>query len=717
MQMVDDDEVENVGIMSGFMDDIEELMEEIAQQEMAGEGDDADMARILGRSPDSPEVLMNNLRGDYRSIDARREELADRVGYNAAQQTPDEVLAMLQPVFAQQGVAALPMGAADMGPLPMDALTGMPPPGGMPPAAMPMDPAMMGAPPAGMPPMDPAMMAQMPPEGIASLPMDQGAMPPMQMARGGIVQHFERGGAAASATESISPIDEYLAQRPQAAIDPMVRTRELTPEYQELLGISDRGATQAQMLFDIAQAALGYASNVGPDGQPLRGSGAARLAGATRALPGQIGARAAAMQDDQTRARLAALQQAQSEREATIASNTALSADQRAILLAKEKQAADMALEREKQKAPTEAYRTLEARSLMLPEAERAAFIARGGAQDASSNLQDFFGSVDGGPAELLLFSPDVNNPSVSRIVDGALIPVTGQVTRADAPSSVNLQRVNASVSGGPTEMLFVDPSNGKFFRNVGGEKVEVTEPVTPAIEFMRDPVTGATFKLDTVTGLAEPVTQRTPDEPNTTAVFEFMQNDLNFNPGAGTGAGAAFINAWNNTLGQIPIMPVGETTSAAAQTLRNLERKAVDALKLSNRPPIFEQEKIGELLPNPVSIFQNPELATNRIVDFVNMMADQYVNDMRYATNINNRDDEARTTSLSRARAFKSIINDIITPEASAKFFETLDVFEGGPAGILDMSDQEFNNLQRNGFSGLTPQQLDAAEARIRNQ
>jgi hypothetical protein len=338
MQMVDDDEVENVGIMSGFMDDIEELMEEITQQEKAGEGDDADMARILGRSPDSPEVLMNNLRGDYRSIDARREELADRVGYNAAQQTPDEVLAMLQPVFAQQGIAALPMGGADVGALPMDAMTGMPP-AGMPPAGAPMDPAMMGAPPAGMPPMDPAMM-DMPPEGIASLPM-----PPLQMARGGIVQHFERGGAAASATNAISPIDEFLARRPQAAVDPMSRTRELTPEYQELLGISDRGATQAQMLFDIAQAALGYASNVGPDGQPLSGSQAARLAGATRALPGQIGARAAAMQDDQTRARLAALQQAQSEQSAAQASNTALSAEQRAILLAREQQEADMALE------------------------------------------------------------------------------------------------------------------------------------------------------------------------------------------------------------------------------------------------------------------------------------------------------------------------------------------------------------------------------------
>jgi hypothetical protein len=326
MQRTEDDEIDNVGIMSGFMDDIEELMEEITQQEMAGEGEDADMARILGRSPDSPEVLMNNLRGDYRSIDARREELADRVGYNAAQQTPDEVLAMLQPVFAQQGIAALPMGGADVGALPMDAMTGMPP-AGMPPAAMPMDPAMMGAPPAGMPPMDPAMMAQMPPEGIASLPMDQGAMPPMQMARGGIVQYFEEGGSAEAVADPDSrrrlppstTAQQYIEDllSPMAAqprVDLMARTRELTPNYQELLGTTDRGATQAQMLFDIAQAALGYASNVGPDGQPLSGSQAARLAGATRALPGQIGARAAAMKDDETQARKAALEQAQSER-------------------------------------------------------------------------------------------------------------------------------------------------------------------------------------------------------------------------------------------------------------------------------------------------------------------------------------------------------------------------------------------------------------------
>ena len=332
MQMVDDDEIENVGIMSGFLDDIDELMEEIEKEGQVEEGDDADMARILDRRPNSPEILMNNLRGDYRSIDARREELADRVGYNAAQQTPDEVLAMLQPIFAQQGIGALPMGGADVGALPMDAMTGMPPPGGMPP----MDPAMMGMPPpAAQPMMDmPPEMMGMAPEGIASLPAEMPAEMPMQMARGGIVQRFQQGGDV---------IKSFLERQGETPVDPMSRARELTPEYQELLGLSDTGSNRAQMLFDIAQAALGYASNVGPDGQPLRGSGAARLAGATRALPGQLGARAAAMQDDQTRARLAALQQAQSEREATISSNTALSSDQRAILLEQMKQENELA--------------------------------------------------------------------------------------------------------------------------------------------------------------------------------------------------------------------------------------------------------------------------------------------------------------------------------------------------------------------------------------
>jgi hypothetical protein len=371
MQMVDDDEVENVGIMSGFMDDIEELMEEIAQQETAGEGDDADMARILDRRPDSPEVLMNNLRGDYRSIDARREELADRVGYNAAQQTPDEVLAMLQPIFAQQGIAALPMGGADVGALPMDAMTGMPP-AGMPPAAMPMDPAMMGAPPAGMPPMDPAMMA---PEGIASLPMDQGAMPPLQMARGGIVQYFQDGSdedgvtpfpmALSSSTRTVSQqlrdaADEELIQfaqrRPLEVPSLQAAMEGRVPMYEELLGTGNTDAMKSSMLFDIAQAALGYAANTGPQGQPLRGSAAARLAGATQALPGQLGARLTAQQQQDQAVRMLALQAAEKDLQGIREANTAQAREQRQLLGSITRSATDSETMAQASLTPAKAY-------------------------------------------------------------------------------------------------------------------------------------------------------------------------------------------------------------------------------------------------------------------------------------------------------------------------------------------------------------------------
>ena len=313
IQMVDDDEVENVGIMAGFMDDFEDVLEEMMGEEAEmEEGDDADMANMMNRRPDSPEILMNNLRGDIRSLDARREELADLVGYNAASETPEGVLALLQPVLAQQQAAAA-----------------MPPM--MPPVAPP------GASPVGssMPPADAG--------GIASLPMDQGPMsPPIAMAEGGYVQNFDKGGEA-GATPADDAFAAYppeiveaakarvlamMSQQPAALPDVTTRTEELYPEYERLLGAGGKEAAQAQMLFDIGQAALGFAGNVGPDGRPLRGSAAARLAGAVRELPGKIGATAAGMSKEARALKLAAMQRAEQERAAVQAANTQLSEQQ-----------------------------------------------------------------------------------------------------------------------------------------------------------------------------------------------------------------------------------------------------------------------------------------------------------------------------------------------------------------------------------------------------
>jgi hypothetical protein len=304
-----EDDPEEVGIMSLLMGE---------------DDDDEDMSSLMDRRPDSPEILMNNLRGDVRSVDARFEELADMVGYGAAQQTPPEVLALLQPVLAaeQQGIAALPATA----------------PGGAP-AGIPTPP-----PPVGMPPGPGAAPPPMPPEaaGIGSLP--QG------MAMGGPVQRFRRGsdedgvepadtepseddatggagraglGAVnyaramdpAQVTAAKAAFARLFKEPPQSTETLEQATARKTRLYQSLLG-QDKTATQAQMLFDLAGAGLALAGNVDPrTGQPMRGSFAARLAGAASQLPAQIGARASEAEKMAQQIKALGLQAAEKEQE------------------------------------------------------------------------------------------------------------------------------------------------------------------------------------------------------------------------------------------------------------------------------------------------------------------------------------------------------------------------------------------------------------------
>jgi hypothetical protein len=92
-------ESRNSGIMSGF--DMEEM-----QDDVDANADMEDMPP-MARTPQNPEILMNTLRGDMRSVDARYMELAQMVGEEAAQETPPEVLAMLQMQLGQQQVVVL----------------------------------------------------------------------------------------------------------------------------------------------------------------------------------------------------------------------------------------------------------------------------------------------------------------------------------------------------------------------------------------------------------------------------------------------------------------------------------------------------------------------------------------------------------------------------------------------------------------------------------
>lgn len=349
--------VDNVGIMQGFLDEVDaEMMEE----ENAAEENSA--AQMLDRRPDSPEILMNNLRGDMRSVDARREELADLVGYAAATETPDSVLAMLQPVLAQQGglgglPQSMPMAQGPQAPMlppPPGGAMGVPPPGAPPlpagaGAPAPGDMAALLAaagPPAGGGAAAPPMMG---PDGM---PIPPEGMPPIQMNKGGEVRYFQDGSPdpdeeegtqktrffdLAAASPEVMAMAQEQAARLLSQTDKAVPTRQaameaLIPEYERLLGV-DPEANKANFFFDLARAGLNLAANRGPQGQVLSGSPLSRIAGAFSDVPQAMQQRLQDINKEKRQVRLLALEAGEKERKQLSDYNTMLSKERNDLVI------------------------------------------------------------------------------------------------------------------------------------------------------------------------------------------------------------------------------------------------------------------------------------------------------------------------------------------------------------------------------------------------
>jgi len=231
----------------------------------------------------------------------RREELADLVGYAAAVETPDSVLAMLQPVLAQGGgLGALPQSM----PMAQGPQAPMPPP-----------PGPMSGPPPGLPPVPPEAMMPPPPQdgGIAALlaagaPGGGQAPPqaPIGMKDGGYVQRFSNGSeeeGVTQAEEDNSPSEmqvtpdmlelaragynRLLTQKLAPEVDLRTRASEREQLYRELLG-DDKEMQQAQLLLMLGQKGLQLAGNVDAQGRPLRGSTLGRFATVASEVPGAI---------------------------------------------------------------------------------------------------------------------------------------------------------------------------------------------------------------------------------------------------------------------------------------------------------------------------------------------------------------------------------------------------------------------------------------------
>ena len=197
------------------------------------------------------ETVMNGIRGDQAPVEARYAELAEMVGPEDAQATPESVLTLLQPVMmmalVDQGIGGL---AQDEMSVPVEG----------PMAEGIMSTVNMGA-----------------PEGPA----------PVNFSRGGAVQYMKVGGPPL--LSSLAPVDAQIGGR-QGEI-----FREQQALYQSLLNPASeaddlekqKDLTQAQILFDIAQGALSYAS---PGDRQM--SSAERLAQSFTPVLGKIGERA-----------------------------------------------------------------------------------------------------------------------------------------------------------------------------------------------------------------------------------------------------------------------------------------------------------------------------------------------------------------------------------------------------------------------------------------
>jgi hypothetical protein len=230
---------------------------------------------------DDLEEMMNAVRGDVQPVEARRAELAEYVGPDDAQQTPDTVLALVQPVMQlasiDQGIGSL---AAD---------------------------EMMDTPVEG--PMAEGIMStvNMAPD-MAAPPtmMEVGSPPPVNFNQGGAVQYF--------ANENLQRVAGFpTVNNIQQAFD------DRKDLYRGIIGDSaaedqamldeQKKLSQSQMLFDVANTALAFAT---PGSRQM--SPAERLAEAAKEtqLFDRLGARSQSIQDLKDKQALARRSTAQS---------------------------------------------------------------------------------------------------------------------------------------------------------------------------------------------------------------------------------------------------------------------------------------------------------------------------------------------------------------------------------------------------------------------
>ena len=204
------------------------------------------------------EQMMNMVRGDDASVGERREELAGVVGPEDAMQTPESVLALVQPVMQ---IAAVDQGIGEL-------------------AQQEMQQPMQG-------PMAGGIM-----ENVAP-PEPMGGPPPVNFKDGGLVRRGDN--------QPVIKMQEGGTPDEASALQSVYEKR--LPTYMQILGdpsaqlADQKRLTQAQMLFDLANTGLAFAAPMQGERPGLSAAERLAMAAQQSQLFDKIGARAQAQQD------------------------------------------------------------------------------------------------------------------------------------------------------------------------------------------------------------------------------------------------------------------------------------------------------------------------------------------------------------------------------------------------------------------------------------
>tara|TARA_B100002019_G_scaffold228538_1_gene201853 strand:- start:2528 stop:4432 length:1905 start_codon:yes stop_codon:yes gene_type:complete len=562
---------------AGAMAQGQQLGEQYAQQMMQG----IDQAQ-------STEDLINALRGNEKPLDARRSELAGFVGQNDANETPESVLAMVQPVIMMTEEGVMDSGIGGLvqqivGDVEMTTDSGAPTDMGM---------------------------------GVGSL-MAAGAQEaptPQNFRQGGEVAHLFGGSGpltTAPAAMSMSPMEIVtgptdLASENMMSFGDTVKGYydEMLPLYKEILGQDDasREATKSQMLFDIAQGGLALAAGVPGAGSSF----ASQLAGAAAPVAAKVQERGAALRDREDRLKAGALE-------------TALG---RAAKDAEYEQMMDLAEAKAGRTKP-------ELRIITDLGTGKKVFVDINTPKGAAAVQQA--GEANAAAPEGNLFSVNTVSSDSQR---GAKAFMIDGVPRLSLEPGMYLDTEGMNQKLPPNAIPLPDERAYDII-STQARRDAAAEQLRTALggEGSTDAIIAATVKggdRGAPTALTEDdktaLTQLLVEAPDPTNPVTAAQE--------GTGLAARFGAALDDIYGGATGTDIFQDLQSNRQYLKGIRVLGRSALVVNPRFPVAEMENVAELFPDPDSWWVNPTTQANKLIEMKRLAQQVLLQNLEYISN-----------------------------------------------------------------------------------